>query len=298
MLQGARYSLNLSHELLANLRGKGFASRGYTSPPQELTMELHDRRLANVPLEASHFAWAFPLSGVAEARDRDAIAPQTKEEAFALFGGFVYLNANSMVIAVNALAKASRGLCFDGPFPLNSVRRDGCAGRVGSSNHRRGLAAASCHLPCGCSRACSGRACWRSVMHESALANGQQLRSVLLSEARANFATVGEQLAMGVKNYAWLGPGEARGAEDGAAWPHGAFVYLYDDSRTDLDCYFALKESVRAGGTMSGMRSSVYSSYSAGGSPGAFGSPDPRLGAFGSLSPPSLPPAVRQTFSA
>ena len=40
-----------------------------------------------------------------------------------------------------------------------------------------------------------------------------QLRSVLLSEARANFATVGEHLAMGVKNYAWLGPGEVRAME-------------------------------------------------------------------------------------
>ena len=37
-------------------------------------MEPHDRRLTNVPLEATHFAWAFPLSGVAEAHNRDAMA--------------------------------------------------------------------------------------------------------------------------------------------------------------------------------------------------------------------------------
>ena len=42
-------------------------------------MEPHDRRLTNVPLEATHFAWAFPLSGVAEAHNRDAIAlPQPR----------------------------------------------------------------------------------------------------------------------------------------------------------------------------------------------------------------------------
>ena len=91
----------LGCELLANLDGKGFASRGYTSPPQVLTMEPHDRRLTNVPLEATHFAWAFPLSGVAEAHNRDAIVALTREEAFALYGGFVYLNENSMVIAAN-----------------------------------------------------------------------------------------------------------------------------------------------------------------------------------------------------
>ena len=101
-------------------------------------MEPHDRRLTNVPLEATHFAWAFPLSGVAEAHNRDAIVARTREEAcsattcppsvipnpspnpnpiphphphsnpnpnpnqaFALYGGFVYLNENSMVIAAN-----------------------------------------------------------------------------------------------------------------------------------------------------------------------------------------------------
>jgi len=224
--EGARYSINLAQELLANIEGKGFASRGYTSPPQVLTMEPHDRRLTNVPLEATHFAWAFPLSGVAEAHDRDAIAAKTREEAFALFGGFVYLNENSMVIAVNAFAKASRGLCFDGPFPLNSPPPGDAGGTP------------------------------RSV-----LASGLQLRAVLLSEARANFATVGEQLAMGVKNYAWLGPGEARGMETGTAWPQGAFVYLYDDSRTDLDCYFTVKESVRtSGSTLSGLRATMYNS--------------------------------------
>ena len=69
-------------------------------------MEPHDRRLTNVPLEATHFAWAFPLSGVAEAHNRDAIVARTREEAFALYGGFVYLNENSMVIAANPLTLA------------------------------------------------------------------------------------------------------------------------------------------------------------------------------------------------
>ena len=67
---------------------------------------------------------------------------------------------------------------------------------------------------------------------------------------------------MGVKNYAWLGPGEARGKEDGSAWPQGAFIYLYDDSRTDLDCYFTVKASVRtSGGSLGGpLRATMYNS--------------------------------------
>ena len=57
-------------------------------------------------------------------------------------------------------------------------------------------------------------------MHESALANGQQLRSVLLSEARANFATVGEQ----PEDIAW--PTEAASATFIALLLMGVYVYV------------------------------------------------------------------------
>ena len=219
--EGCRYSLNLTGELVGHLHGKGLASRGYLTPAQPLLMEPHDRRLANIPLEATHFAWAFPLSGVADVADRDALTPKTREGAFALFGGFVYLSANSMVIAVNALAKARRGLCFDGPFPLLPDASKGGADQLDV------LAAAP------------------AAAAAAPLKDGAALRSVLLKEARANHATIGDLLSIGVRNFAWLGPGESRGAENGSAWPHGAFIYLYDESRADLDCYFTLKESVR-----------------------------------------------------
>ena len=218
--EGCRYSLNLTGELVGHLHGKGLASRGYLTPAQPLLMEPHDRRLANIPLEATHFAWAFPLSGVADVADRDALTPKTREGAFALFGGFVYLSANSMVIAVNALAKARRGLCFDGPFPLLPDASKG-------GDQLDVLAAAP------------------AAAAPAPLKDGAALRSVLLKEARANHATIGDLLSIGVRNFAWLGPGESRGAENGSAWPHGAFIYLYDESRADLDCYFTLKESVR-----------------------------------------------------
>ena len=149
---------------------------------------------------------------------------------------------------------------------------------------------------------------WCSLGHDEApgaprsvLANGLQLRSVLLSEARANFATVGEHLAMGVKNYAWLGPGEARAMEDGSAWPQGAFVYLYDDSRTDLDCYFTVKASVRtSGGALGGpLRATMFNSSPC--SPSSEG-----VGRTASMEFPQKvttfdlglsPPVVRQTVS-
>ncbi len=54
------------------------------------------------------------------------------------------------------------------------------------------------------------------------LNDGPALRAVLLSECRANHVTVGEWLAVGAKNYAWLAPGEARGAE--GAW---RCTYMY-----------------------------------------------------------------------
>ena len=86
--------------------------------------------------------------------------------------------------------------------------------------------------------------------------------------------------------------------EDGAAWPQGAFVYLYDDSRTDLDCYFTVKESIRtSGGSLGGLRATMYNS-----------SPSPEVRAQHSVSmdyPQKAttfdlghsPPVVRQTVS-
>jgi len=205
----------MSHALLEGLAGKGLAARGYATPAHALVMDAAERRLRNIPQEATQFSWAFPLSGVAEERTRDEIKPSSREEAFALFGGFIYLNENSMVVGVSALAKSKRGMLFDGPFPLSTP--------------------------------------------ESALRDGAKLRSVLLNEARANHATIGEQLTLGVRNYSWIAPGESRGAEDGSAWEHGAFVFLYDETRTDLDCYFTVSKQM-ARGTVSGMRNTMFMS--------------------------------------
>ncbi len=37
----------------------------------------------------------------------------------------------------------------------------------------------------------------------------------------------------------WLAPGQQIADEDGGAWPHGAFVYLYAEAAAHLDCFFA-----------------------------------------------------------
>ena len=62
---------------------------------------------------------------------------------------------------------------------------------------------------------------------------------------------------MGIRGCAWLAPAEAFGelGIDGSAWPHGAFVYVYDDKNLKLDHFFRVTEApADAKATLKGMK--------------------------------------------
>lgn len=66
-------------------------------------------------------------------------------------------------------------------------------------------------------------------------------RQQLETQDRLHQATLDFLLSVGVKHFCWLGPREALGPNDGSAWQHGGFVYLFDEEQ--LDCVFVLREA-------------------------------------------------------
>ena len=69
----------------------------------------------------------------------------------------------------------------------------------------------------------------------------------LFGDNRVQDVTMDALTDLGVQKFCFLGPREAVWSSDGricladgSGWPHGAFVYLYDDRF--LDCYFRVKQ--------------------------------------------------------
>eukprot|EP00299_Pterocystis_sp_00344_P000353 c10106_g1_i2.p1 GENE.c10106_g1_i2~~c10106_g1_i2.p1 ORF type:complete len:579 (-),score=85.47 c10106_g1_i2:157-1773(-) len=92
---------------------------GNYSPQHELTLSAENKRLANIPLNAKYFVWAYPLFGVVklsdEMKNNIAIDP---EFCFLVYGGFVYLDERRDFIQANAIA-TGKGLYFSAPRPWN-----------------------------------------------------------------------------------------------------------------------------------------------------------------------------------
>ena len=55
-------------------------------------------------------------------------------------------------------------------------------------------------------------------------------------------------LQIGVRELGWLRPGEPMGAQDGSAWPDGAFAYVYDEQNTALNCVFRVARNTKVQG--------------------------------------------------
>lgn len=89
------------------------------SPLYRITLSDDARELTGIPMEASHFAWAYPMV-------RSASAPlgseSSEDGAFLAFGGFVYFDEMAHVLQAQALAPDRRGspvaLTFGRPKPL------------------------------------------------------------------------------------------------------------------------------------------------------------------------------------
>jgi len=108
----ASYRVGLESAALSRVAEHGLAAFGRITPLHPVAAG-EGAWAAAAPAEATLFAWAFPLAG---ARGT-GLVPQSDEERFVVFGGFVYFDGLSRVCGVRA-ASPGVGLAFDGPNSL------------------------------------------------------------------------------------------------------------------------------------------------------------------------------------
>ena len=132
VLQGPATALTLLKRVL---RGATLpATHGQLSPITLLTLPEDARRAAGIPVEATHYSFAYPMECLAELADIEetlshftgGLSPSAQStEAvllFCLLGGYVYCaydGADVRVVAVNCLSLSSSAnaeLHFEGPF--------------------------------------------------------------------------------------------------------------------------------------------------------------------------------------
>jgi len=87
------------------------------SPLHAITLDTETKVAANIPVDATFFAWAYPMvleDGVQQPRG-------ATEAAFLEYGGYIYFNDNRSVVGTNAIVPAplgTLGLMFGRPQPL------------------------------------------------------------------------------------------------------------------------------------------------------------------------------------
>lgn len=105
----------------------GGISMGNLSPLSAISVNEHTREVANIPSDASFWAWAYPIIGINELdkQQKMLIDPKFPEVSFVVFGGFVYFNDSCQLIQVNAVFKGNN-ISFDEPkiIPYADIRRN------------------------------------------------------------------------------------------------------------------------------------------------------------------------------
>jgi hypothetical protein len=99
------------------------------SPLHRITLDEETKVAANIPKDASHFAWAYPAVEDGSGRPGASSA----EGAFLEFGGYVYFNHNKDAVGANSIRPAAigtLGLMFSRPQILaqevvNSLTQQG-----------------------------------------------------------------------------------------------------------------------------------------------------------------------------
>jgi len=76
------------------------------------------REVANIPKNATHFAFVYPAPG-AKAQEAQACSP---ELSLLLYGGYAYFDENKFanLLVLNSIAGPGVGLTFDGPYRLHA----------------------------------------------------------------------------------------------------------------------------------------------------------------------------------
>ena len=167
------------------------------TPLKSIRMSDAMKTRHGIPPDASSFAWACPLPG---SLGMNGFEPETPEEVAAVYGAFAYFKDADHVVALTAARLTPPGVAGSVAFegPHRLQPPKGERGRV----------------------------------HD-----GQRLREFLVETGRFQSVSVDALKQAGVEYTWWLGPCEPIAAENGTAWPHGAFVYLYRDGSEEYDCF-------------------------------------------------------------
>lgn len=124
--------------------------------------------------------------------------PQTAEEEVVVYGAFAFFKDADALISLNAATFADEGQPFEGPHKL---------------------------LPT------------KGKFQPLQVKDGAKLRDYLVDSGRIHPVATPHLKMLGVEYFWWLGPSEPIAQEDGSAWRHGAFVYLYRAGDEQLDCF-------------------------------------------------------------
>ena len=199
---GGAYSVNTDkEECYRELRDARISCTGRLSPASKVTLQGDDKQAADIPADAMHFAFAYPIAFEGDEKDLEGISPQSLADpklALLALGGFVYWDANWVVCGIKALkagAQDRSNLCFKQPKPLSKL----------------------------------------------ASGAGELLRSSLYDNDRIEQVTIQALRVRGVSGFCWLAPNERFPGQDMARkhpWPDGAFAYFFDDAVEGDHDYF------------------------------------------------------------
>jgi len=87
------------------------------SPLHQITLDAETKAAANIPKEATYFAWAYPIVNDGSVR----LSGQSPEMAFLEYGGYIYFNDARDAVGTNSICPAALGtlgLMFGRPQPL------------------------------------------------------------------------------------------------------------------------------------------------------------------------------------
>ena len=204
-----RYTVDLHSEALARVRAAGYSPDSQMTPLKSLGLTESQKQKLNIPIEASMFAFAFPLPG-SFSTGIHKFEPTTPEELAAAYGAWAYFKDADHAIALHAVSVVEapeKGLstrvypqasAFLGPYRLQSKPGE-----------------------------------------EKKISDGIKMREYLIETGRFQSSSLESLKQCGVRYSWWLGPSEPVAAEDGSAWPNGAFVYLYHEGEESFDCFLA-----------------------------------------------------------
>jgi len=221
LLNSGRYLIDFeANEKFSIFETLGILTTGSTGPLTKVTLEGEAKAAANIPAEATHFCFCYPLTGVATLTNHEKqnlevpVSKGDPEFTFLTFGGFAYFECGvgfmgsiergecgvgfTKFLRANALVQGETGITFEGPFS------------------------------------------WKSTYTK-----------FLYRQGRFEPITISSLAAKGLQLYCFINPSETLEASSaGFSWspcPNGGFVYLYnaDGSPHPLDCYFSVASQAK-----------------------------------------------------